>query len=66
VPIGSRHDETGRLRWERGALILLRDEGGRWRLEADRRAQRFVGQRVRVIGTRDEFDLLSVAWIEPC
>ncbi len=43
MPMGSRHDEIGLLRWDRGTLILLRDEGGRWRLETGRRAEAMVG-----------------------
>ena len=64
--MGSRHDETGMLRWERGTLILLRDDGGRWRLETGRRAEAMVGQRVRIVGTRIGFDLLAVSKIDPC
>ena len=66
MPMGSRHEEMGLLRWDRGGLILLRDEGGRWRLEAGRRAEKLVGQRVRIVGTRVEFDVLAVSKIEPC
>ena len=66
MPMGSRHDEIGLLRWDRGTLILLRDEGGRWRLETGRRAEAMVGQRVRIVGTRVGFDLLAVSKIDPC
>ncbi len=34
MPLGSRHDEAGLLMREAGSLILQRDDGGRWRLEA--------------------------------
>lgn len=64
--MGSRHDETGLLRWDRGTLILQRDGGGRWRLETGRRAETMVGRRVRIVGTRVGFDLLAVSKIEPC
>ena len=64
--MGSRHDETGLLRWDRGGLILLRDEGGRWRLEVGHRVEKLVGQRVRGVGTRVAFDLLAVLKIDPC
>jgi hypothetical protein len=60
MPIGSKHDETGRLLRERGWLILQRDDGGRWRLDADPRAERMLGQRVRIEGIRSGFDLLDV------
>ena len=50
MPMGSRHDEIGLLRWDRGTLILLRDEGGRWRLETGRRAETMVGRRVHIVG----------------
>lgn len=45
---------------ERGALILRRDDGGRWRLDADPGAERLLGRRVRVQGVRSGFDLLDV------
>lgn len=41
-------------------LILQRDDGGRWRLDAGRRADSLLGRRVRVQGTRSGFDLLDV------
>ena len=50
MPLGSKPDETGRLLRERGALVLERDLGGRWRLDADPSAERMLGQRVRVEG----------------
>ncbi len=64
--MGPRHDEMGLLRRDRGTLILLRDEGGRWRLETGRRAEAMVGRRVRIVGTRVGFDLLAVSKIDPC
>lgn len=66
MPLGSRHEETGVLLREPGALILQRDDGGRWRLDADQGPQALLGKRVRVIGTRSAFDLLDVISIEPC
>lgn len=65
MPRGSRHIETGMLLEGRHGLVLRRDEGGEWRLDAPLRAQRLVGRRVRVDGVRDGFDLLAVTAIEP-
>ncbi len=65
VPRGSRHVETGLLLQGKPWLVLRRDDGGEWRLDAPARAYRLVGQRVRVDGVRDGFDLLAVAAIEP-
>ena len=66
MSLGSKHDEEGVLLCERGVLVLRRDAGGRWRLEADRDAERLVGRRVRVKGTRVGFDLLAVERLTPC
>lgn len=66
MPLGSRHDEAGLLLREGGALILQRDDGGRWRLDADPASEALLGKRVRVIGVRSGFDLLDVATIERC
>lgn len=65
VPRGSRHVETGLLLQGKPWLVLRRDDGGEWRLDAPARAYRLVGQRVRVDGVRDGFDLLAVEAIEP-
>ncbi len=64
MPLGSKHDETGWLQDSGGQLQLRRDAGGTWRLDAPAAARRLVGARVRVNGTRGEFDLLDVARIE--
>lgn len=66
VSVGSYHAETGLLLRQRGRLILQRDDGGRWRLEADAEAERFLGQRVRIEGVRADFDVLDVSRIAPC
>lgn len=66
MPRGSKHDEQGLLLRERGFLILRRDDGGRWRLEADPEAEQFLGQRVRIEGVRTGFDLLSVERLTRC
>lgn len=64
MPRGSTHGETGLLLREGRWLVLARDDGGRWRLDADADAERLVGQRVRVHGVRAGFDMLDVRSIE--
>lgn len=54
----------GLLLEHRGALVLDVEDGGTWRLDAGRSARRLVGQRVRVEGIRDGFDLLAVKRID--
>lgn len=65
MPLGSRHDETGRLNERDGRWSLRLDGGGVWRLDlgwrAWWRARSLVGRRVQVRGVRDGFDLLHVA-----
>lgn len=69
MPIGSHHDETGWLNDDRGELVLRRDGGGRWRLDVGLvlgwRARKLVGRRVKVEGTRIDFDLLAARRIVP-
>lgn len=65
VPRGSRHLETGILLEGPFGLILRRDDGGEWQLDAPVHARRLLGQRVRLEGVRDGFDLLAVQTIEP-
>ncbi|MEA1015332.1 DUF5818 domain-containing protein [Sphingosinicella sp. LY1275] len=66
MPIGSFHSETGLLLRQRGKLILQRDNGGRWRLEAVAEAEHYLGQRVAIEGIRSGFDLLEVIRMGPC
>ncbi len=66
MPSGSFHAEEGLLLRQRGGLILQRDDGGRWRLDADPDVERMLGQRVRVEGIRSGFDLLEVSRVVPC
>lgn len=63
MPLGTRHVVCGRLRRDRAWLVLAVDGGGTWRLDADRRAEDWVGCRVEVSGIRDGFDLLAVTAI---
>lgn len=65
MPRGSHHDETGMLLDDRGQMILSRDAGGTWRLDAPHSARRMIGRRVRVTGRRADFDILDVATIGP-
>lgn len=64
MPRGSRCDETGWLNDDRGRLILRRDAGGTWQLDAPWRARRLVGQRVRVVGVRADFNVLTALSVE--
>ena len=68
MPMGSYHDEIGWLNESDGQWILRRDEGGRWRLDVGFwtawRSRKLIGKRVRIVGTRGEFDLLNVDRIE--
>lgn len=66
MPIGSFHSETGLLLRQRGKLILQRDNGGRWRLEAEAGAEHYLGQRVAIEGIRSGFDVLEVVRLGPC
>jgi hypothetical protein len=66
VPLGSHHLEEGLLLRERSTLILQRNDGGRWRLDADAGAEELLGQRVRVSGVRSDFDVLTVNQIARC
>lgn len=60
MPIGSRHSESGVLMQSANGLVLRRDAGGRWQLDAPRKAKNLVGKRVTVKATRVGFDLLDV------
>jgi hypothetical protein len=61
MPMNREHLEAGLLLREGATLILRRDDGGRWRLEAGREAERWLGRRVRVRSTRCGFDAIAVA-----
>jgi Protein of unknown function (DUF5818) len=65
MPIGSEHHESGLLIHGAHTLILKRDDGGRWRLDAPRKAHRLVGTRVTIEGKRSGFDMLDVDRIYP-
>lgn len=64
MPLGTKHEETGWLNERDGRWSLRTDGGGEWRLDLGfrvwLRARRLVGRRVRLVGVRDDFDLLAV------
>lgn len=62
---GSNHEETGILLEFEVYPVLRTDGGGQWRLDPSCRYRHLVGQRVRVFGTRADFDILDVKRIEP-
>ncbi|MBX9846767.1 MAG: hypothetical protein K2Z80_33650 [Xanthobacteraceae bacterium] len=64
MPQGTRHVLTGLLLEHRGGLVLNVEDGGTWRLDVGRSARRLLGERVRVEGMRDGFDLLAVKRID--
>ena len=66
MPVGKFHSEEGLLLRQRGRLILQKDRGGFWTLEADPAAARMLGLRVRVEGVRSGFNALDVARIVRC
>ena len=65
MPIGSREEVTGLLLRDGFFYALRMPGGGTWRLDAGRKADRLVGQRVTVVGIRSGFDLLDVQSIRP-
>ena len=65
MPRGSHHDETGVIVRDGAQLVLLRDDGGRWRLDAPQYADEHIGRRARVVGVRSGFDLLDVTSVSP-
>jgi len=65
MPRGAAHEETGIL-LDGGVYPILKiDGGGQWRLDPSCRYRHLIGQRVRVFGTRADFDVLDVKRIEP-
>ena len=64
MPLGTRQNETGLLNARDSDFSLRRDGGGVWRLDCNpsllTTAHSLVGKRVRVAGTRAEFDLIDV------
>lgn len=69
MPLGTQHDEVGRLNYREGRWSLRLEGGGEWRLDLGLRtwwrARGLAGRRVQVRGTRDGFDLLHVVGLWP-
>ena len=65
MPLGTRHVETGMLCSEDGQFVLIRDLGGRWRLDWSRTLVPFANQRVRIERRRTGFDFLMVLDVTP-
>ena len=62
---GTVYDVTGHLNRGEAMLPILRvDGGGTWRLDTAHSLTALYGKRVRVVGTRADFDLLDVRTIE--
>lgn len=64
MPKGKRYEEFGVLGSDERGLQLRREDGGVWRLDADSAAWRLIGERVRVVGIRSDFNILDVQHIE--
>lgn len=64
MPRGSQHELIGLLLGEEPYPILRMADGGEWRLDMSGRYQHLLGRRVRIVGTRSEFDMLDVKRIE--
>ncbi|MGS1018109.1 DUF5818 domain-containing protein [Allosphingosinicella humi] len=60
MPLGSHHAVVGILQEIGGCLVLRRDDGGRWRIDASRPLRKYIGKRVSVQGERSGFDWLVV------
>ncbi|MEC3910323.1 DUF5818 domain-containing protein [Sphingobium sp. CR2-8] len=65
MPLGAAHEEVGILIGDGVYPVLKIEGGGKWRLDPSCRYRHLIGQRVRVYGTRADFDLLDVKRIEP-
>lgn len=64
MPRGSKQELTGILLGDGPYPVLRVDDGGEWRLDISGRHHHLLGRRVRVLGTRSEFDMLDVKRIE--
>ena len=65
MPLGVPLDLEGMLVEQERHLYLRMDDGGHWRIEAGWSARKLLGQRVRVEGTRDGFDLVAAKRVRP-
>ncbi len=66
MPLGKFYTEEGLLLLQRGRLILQRDDGGFWIVDAAPDAEQMLGLRVRVEGIRSAFNTLEVSRILKC
>jgi hypothetical protein len=65
MPMGTKHELVGLLlQGQRGGLVLRPDDGGEWRLDAGWSVRRLIGRRVRLEGTRVEFNTIDVRLVE--
>lgn len=64
MPRGEPFVLIGVLLGEGPYPTLRMAEGGEWRLDITGRYRHLVGQRVRIIGRRSEFDMIDVDYIE--
>ena len=65
MPRGTRHEHTGVLLGGGFYPVIRVRDGGEWRLEMSQRYRHLMGQQVRVVGKREDFDLLAVEEIGP-
>ncbi|AYO78921.1 MULTISPECIES: DUF5818 domain-containing protein [Sphingobium] len=65
MPRGTRHELIGILLGGDPYPVLRVADGGEWRLDCPRSCRHLIGQKVRVVGTRSDFDMLDVEQIEP-
>lgn len=65
MPRGTRHELTGVLLGGGFHPVLRVQDGGEWRLDMSQSYRHLMGLRVRVVGIRENFDLLAVEEIGP-
>lgn len=65
MPMGSHHRLTGMLLKGARGYELQMDDGGVFALDVTRGAERLVGTRVTIEGTRSGFNLIDVDRIAP-
>jgi hypothetical protein len=65
MPSGTRHEINGQLLRIRDQFHLLVDGGPRWTVMLPYAAEKFVGRRVSVMGSRDEDGCLYVQEFRP-
>jgi len=63
MPRGTRHELEGLLLAGHVYPVLRIDGGGQWRLDLPSRYHKLIRRRVRVTGTRSEFDMLDVTTV---